>query len=72
MNDLETLEAKIGKVDVKFGKKGTRKGYWDGKARRSWERVRWLMIGEQEMGKFLKKVNLYHIEFSLELLTLLL
>lgn len=71
LHDLKAFEAKIGKIDAKFGKKGTRKCDWDGKTRRSWERVRWLLVGEQETGKFLEKVKAYQNEFFLELLILL-
>ncbi|KAL8700694.1 MAG: hypothetical protein Q9201_005310 [Fulgogasparrea decipioides] len=68
---LNTFEAKIGKIDAIFGKEGTRQRPSDNRARRSWERVRWLLLGEQETRRFLEKVKLYHNEFSLELLGLL-
>jgi len=71
LNDLKTFEAKFGKIDAKFGKKRTRKRDWDDKVRRSWERVRWLLVGEQDTGKFLEKVKIYQIEFCLEFLVLL-
>ncbi len=71
LNDLKTFEAKIGKIDANFGKKGSRKRDWDGKTRRSWERVRWLLVGEQETGKFLENVKVYQNGFFLELLILL-
>lgn len=71
LGDSKAFEARIGKIDAKFGKKATRKRDWDGKTRRSWERVRWLLVGEQETREFLEKVNLYQNEFHLELLTLL-
>ncbi|KAL8714062.1 MAG: hypothetical protein Q9225_006637 [Loekoesia sp. 1 TL-2023] len=71
LKDLKTFEAKIGKVDAILGKEGTRKRDWDGKTRRSWERIRWLLVGEQETRRFLEKVKLYQNEFSLELLGLL-
>ncbi|KAL9121111.1 MAG: hypothetical protein Q9187_002335 [Circinaria calcarea] len=71
LNDLKTFEVKIGKIDARFGVKKSCKRDWDGKARRSWERVRWLLIGEQETRKFLEKVKLYQNEFFLELLMLL-
>lgn len=71
LKDLKTFEAKIGKIDAILGKKGTRKRDWDGKPRRSWEGIRWLLVGEQETRRFLEKVKVYQIEFSLELLGLL-
>lgn len=71
LNDLKTFEVKISKIDAKFGKKKSCKCDLDGKARRSWERVRWLLVGEQETGRFLEKVKFYQNEFFLELLMLL-
>ena len=71
LNDLKKFEIKISKIDAKFAKKKSCKRDWDGKARRSWERVRWLLIGEQETGRFLEKVKSYQNEFFLELLMLL-
>lgn len=71
LNDLKTFETKIAKIDARFGVKKSCNRNWDGKARRSWERVRWLLIGEQETEKFLQKVKLYQNEFFLELLMLL-
>lgn len=71
LKDLNTFEAKIGKIDAIFGKEGTRQRPSDKRARRLWERVRWLLLGEQETRRFLEKVKLYHNEFSLELLVLL-
>ena len=71
LNDLTTLETRIGKINAEFSEKGTLRHSWSGKARRSWERVRWPVVGEQELRKFLQKVKSYQAEFVLELLTLL-
>ena len=71
LTDLKTFEAKIGKIDAKFGKQGTRQHYWDGTTRRSCERVRWLLVGERETRRFLERVKMYQNEFFLELLGLL-
>ncbi|KAL8750150.1 MAG: hypothetical protein Q9184_006529, partial [Pyrenodesmia sp. 2 TL-2023] len=71
LKELKTFEAKIGKIDAIFGKEGSRQRPSNNRARRSWGRVRWLLLGEQETRRFLEKVSLYHNEFSLELLGLL-
>lgn len=64
LKDLKAFEAKIGKIDDIFRKKG-------GKTRRPWESIRWLLGGEQEARRFLEKVKMYQNEFSTELLGLL-
>ena len=71
LKDLKAFEAKIGKIDAKFGRQGTRKHHWDGTMRRSCERVRWLLVGERETRRFLKRVRITQNEFFLELLGLL-
>ncbi|KAL9024061.1 MAG: hypothetical protein Q9180_008010 [Flavoplaca navasiana] len=71
LKDLRTFEAKRDKIDAVFSNRGTRKHDWDTKTRRSWERVRWLLVGEQETRRFLEKVKMYQNEFILELLGLL-
>ena len=45
---------------------------WNGKAKRSWKRIRWIAIGEHEMRQLVDVAKLYHFEFSMELLNLLL
>ena len=71
LKDLKGFEAKIGKIDAVFSNQGTRKHDWDTITRRSWERVEWLLVGEQETRRFLDKVKMYQNEFILELLGLL-
>lgn len=71
LQDLKTFEAKIGETDAILDKKRSHKRNWNGKTRRSWERVRWLLMGEQDTKRFLDKVKAYQNEFSLELLFLL-
>ncbi|KAL8894464.1 MAG: hypothetical protein Q9192_004300 [Flavoplaca navasiana] len=58
LKDLKTFEAKIDKIDAVFSNRGIRKHDWDTKTRRSWERVRWLLVGEQETRRFLDKVKI--------------
>ncbi|KAL8921172.1 MAG: hypothetical protein Q9172_004168 [Xanthocarpia lactea] len=71
LKDLKTFEAKLDKIDAVFSNRGTRKIDRDTKTRRSWERVKWLLVGEQDTRRFLEKVKMYQNEFVLELLGLL-
>lgn len=71
LKDLKIFEAKLNKVHAKIGKK-THKHDWEDKAKISWHRMRWALKGEEEIRRFFERVKLYHSEFSLALLTLLL
>ena len=71
LKDLKAFEAKIDKIDAVLSNRGTSRHDWDTKTRRSWERLRWLLVGEQETRRFLEKVTMYQNEFVLELLGLL-
>ena len=72
LEDLKIFEAKISKIDVILGTQKSCKRDWDGKTRKAWEKIRWLLGGEQETRRFLKRVKIYQNEFSLELQGLLL
>ena len=69
--DLKAFEAKLEAIDKELRKNEISKHDWNGKARRSWERLKWLLVGEHELDEFLDRVKLYKDEFLLELLTLL-
>ena len=71
LKDLKAFEVQIAEIDAIFGRKAALKRDWNGKARRSWERMRWLIVGEQETKRFLEKIKIYQNEFFLELLMLL-
>ena len=45
-----------------------RKKQWDYKARRSWEKTKWAIGGDQKMKQVMILVNMYHFEFVMELL----
>lgn len=44
---------------------------WNHRARRSWARAKWAMVGDDKMKKVTRIMNLYHFEFVLELLRVL-
>ena len=54
-------------ADLSKGKSNGRKK-WDGKAKRSWERTKWAIFGEQKMKRVMDKIQLYHFEIEMELL----
>ena len=45
-----------------------RKKQWDFKARRSREKTKWAVGGDQKMKQVMSLVNMYHFEFVMELL----
>lgn len=71
LEDLKQFEAKLNRIHTKIGKKA-HKHEWEEKVIMSWQRIRWALKGEEEIRRFFEKMKLYHIEFSMALLTLLL
>lgn len=71
LNHLEAWSTKIGRIDSEIDQSQLSRHQWERKTRRSWQKVKWLIAGEQELSHFLEIIRLYHAEFSLELLTLL-
>lgn len=72
IGELKTFEAKIKKIDSDLQEKKNLRNDWEGKAKRSLKRLKWLLIADQQTAKFLVRMNSYHNEFSLDLLALLL
>ena len=68
---LEAWSSKIAKVDNAIDKDRPSCHQWKHKTQRSWQKVKWLLAGEQDISHFLEIIRLYHTEFSLELLTIL-
>lgn len=71
IGELNKFEAKIKAIDSELHEKRTERIGWEGKAKRSWKRLKWLLIAEQQTAKFLERMDLYHNEFSLDLLAFL-
>ncbi len=69
---LQICASEVARVDaelVKTSSDGKKK--WDHKARRSWERAKWAIVGDYKMKKVMRIMNLYHFEFVMELLMVL-
>ena len=71
LRHLKAWSSKIARLDSETDQSRSNRHPWERKTRRSWQKVKWLIAGEQELGHFLEIIKLYHTEFSLELLTLL-
>ena len=69
---LDGWSTRIAKIDEILQDRHEPRKRWKHGSRRSWQKIKWLAVGEQELNRFLEVVKLYHAEFSLELLTLLL
>ena len=62
---LQVWSTKVAKIDAVLQ---SRKN----KSHRSWQKIKWLAVGEKDTNRFLEIIKLYHAEFSLQLLALLL
>lgn len=71
MAQLSVWADKIAKIDSELDKKRADSHKWARKAKRSWQKIKWLLTGEQEIRLFMENTRSYQAEFSLELLTLL-
>lgn len=72
VTQLQICTREVARIDaelVKASSDGKKK--WDHKARRSWERAKWAIVGDHKMKKVMKIMNLYHFEFVMELLKVL-
>ena len=69
---LRICTSEVARIDAEFVKASSDgKKKWDHKARRSWERAKWAIVGDHKMKKVTKIMNLYHFEFVMELLKVL-
>ena len=64
-SEIAKIHAELMKTSSDGGKK------WEHKARRSWERAKWAIVGDHKIKKVMKLMNLYHFEFVMELLMVL-
>ena len=73
VNQLQICTSEVARIDAELGQASSDgKKKWDHKAKRSWERAKWAMVGDHKMKKVMKIMNLYHFEFVMELLKVLL
>ena len=70
LDQLGAWVAKLSKIDGQFSEADTTH-LWPKQAKKTWIRLRWLLIDEHELKRFLQTVKSYETEFSLELLTIL-
>ena len=71
LNHLKMFNEKIAKIDENLDKDHSHSHKLGRKSMRSWQKIKWLTIGEPQTKRFLENVRLYQAEFSLELLTLI-
>ena len=64
---LNTWEHRICEIDSEFSQKASSKRTWDGRAKRTWERFKWVAFRGRDMEKFMENMKIYESEFSLEL-----
>ena len=70
---LQICASEVAKIDAELIKAHSDgKNKWDHKARRSWQRAKWAMVGNHKMKKVMEMMNMYHFEFVMELLKVLL
>lgn len=69
---LQICATKVAKIDAELQKANSdHKDKWDHKAKRSWQRAKWAMVGNHKMKKVMELMDLYHFEFVMELLAVL-
>ena len=73
VTQLQICTSEVAKIDAELVKVGSggRKN-WDHKARRSWQRAKWAIVGDHKMKKVIRIMDLYHFEFVMELFMVLL
>lgn len=68
VNQLQRKISEIARIHTELVMRSSdRKKQWDYKARRSWERTKWAVVGDQKMKHLMTLVNMYHFEFVMEL-----
>jgi hypothetical protein len=73
VTQLQICRDEVARADAELVKASSNEmKKWDSKARRSWQRVKWAIIGDQKMKKSVQIMNLYQFEFVMELLMVLL
>ena len=72
INQLQVCTGEVARIDAELVKASSgRKKKWDHKARKSWERAKWAIFGDYKMKNVMRVINLYHFEFVMELLKVL-
>ena len=72
VTQLQICIGEVARIDADLDKANfNRKTNWDHRARGSWERAKWAIVGEQKMKKVMETIQLYHFGFGMELLKML-
>ena len=70
---LQVCATKISKVQARLAENDSGSRYkWDHVGRRSWEKVKWMVVGKHKRRKMVEVISIYHFEFSIELFKLML
>ena len=73
VDQLQVCTRKIARIDAELKQvelNDTKK--WNYKAKRSWGRAKWAIIGDYKMKKIVEMMDLYQFEFVIEMLRMLL
>ena len=65
LSEAARVDASLNKADRNSERK------WTHRARRSWAKAKWATVRDQKTKKIMKSVQLYHFEFGMELLKML-
>ena len=69
---LQICASEIAKIDAELlNATPNGRNRWDHKARKSWQRAKWALVGTHKIKKTMELMNLYHFEFAMELLKVL-
>ena len=69
---LQICASEVATIDAELQKKNSDgKNKWDHKARRSWQRAKWAIVGNHKIKKVMEILNMYHFEFVMEILKVL-
>ena len=69
---LQICASEVATIDAELRKANSDgKTKWDHKARRSWQRAKWAIVGNHKIKKVMEILHLYHFEFVMELLKVL-
>jgi len=71
---LQVCTSEVARMDAALANAsfdGLKQRKWDHKAKRSWGRAKWAIVGDHKMKKVMKMMSMYHFEFVMELLKVL-
>ena len=73
LTHLQSCIDRIGKIDTELERsRPTVNRTFGGRTKRSWQRVRWIVVDDYTIKKLVEMIKIYQFEFSMELFKLLL